>query len=154
MPDTINSILQQHYSHKQEELLPILQQIHEQEGFLSEEAIVSVSHYLNIPTSKIYSVATFYDQFRFTPRGKFHIRICRGTACHIMGSGTILQELEKQLGIRNGESTRDNTFSIEVVSCIGACSMAPVIEINNNYYANLTPQKIKSILSNCTASSY
>jgi NADH-quinone oxidoreductase subunit E len=128
-------------------LIPILQEIQEKQGFLSREAVVSVGKALNLPASKIYGVATFYNQFRFTPQGRFHIQICRGTACHVKGSAAVLDSLKRELKIEAGETTRDGLFSLEVVACIGACGLAPVMNIDGNFHANLTTQIIPSILN-------
>ncbi len=143
---TIEHILENYQGQGRDALIPLLQEIQEKEGFLSEESIVMVGTKLNIPTSKIYGVATFYNQFRFEAVGKYHIQVCRGTACHVLGSATVLQELEACLKVKAGQTTRDGLFSIEVVACIGACGLAPVISINGEFYANVTPQSIKNIM--------
>ncbi len=136
------------YPTGRDSLIPILQDVQESEGFLSEEAIVKVGSHLNIATSKIYGVATFYNQFRFEPQGKFHIQVCRGTACHVLGSATVLDQLEKHLKIKAGQTSRDNLFSIEVVACIGACGLAPVISINGEFHAKVTAESLKEIIEN------
>jgi NADH-quinone oxidoreductase E subunit len=146
MKTQIDSILQQYDNSGRDALIPLLQEIQESEGFLSEEAIVKTGKKLNIPTSKIYGVATFYNQFRFEPTGKYHIQVCRGTACHVLGSLTVLQELEKTIKIKAGQTTRDGLFSIEVVACIGACGLAPVISVNGTFHANMNAQSIKEIV--------
>jgi len=130
-------------------LIPILQDIQTQEGYLSKESIIEVGSHLNMPSSKIYGVATFYNQFKFQPNGKYHIQVCRGTACHVLGSATVLQELEKQLKIKAGQTTRDQLFSLEIVACIGACGLAPVISVNGEFHANVDAGKLKNILENC-----
>lgn len=127
-------------------LIPILQDIQSAEGHLSQESIVKVGSYLNIPSSKIFGVATFYNQFRFQPNGKYHIQVCRGTACHVLGSATVLQEIEKQLKVKAGDTTRDGLFSIEVVACIGACGLAPVISINGEFYAKVNAASLAEII--------
>lgn len=127
-------------------LIPILQDIQNVEGFLSKESIVEVGSYLNMPSSKIFGVATFYNQFRFQPNGKYHIQVCRGTACHVLGSVTVLQEMEKQLKVKAGETTRDGLFSIEVVACIGACGLAPVISVNGEFYAKVNANSLAGII--------
>jgi len=129
-------------------LIPILQEIQEREGFLSERSVAEVGTRLNIPTSKIYGVATFYNQFRFEPKGKYHIQVCRGTACHVLGSTTVLAQLEKALKAKAGQTTRDGKFSIEVVACIGACGLAPVICINGEFHAKVTEQSMIEIIEN------
>jgi len=133
---------------KTENLIPILQDIQELDGYLSEEAVVEVGKHLKLSTGKIFGVATFYNQFRFKPLGKYHIQVCRGTACHVLGSATVLDELEKILGIKTGNTSRDGLFSIEVVACIGACGLAPVVAVNGNFHAKLTSDKIKDLIEN------
>lgn len=142
----IKSILNKYPDAARDNLIPMLQDIQESEGYLSKESIVEVGTYLNIPSSKIFGVATFYNQFRFQPNGKYHIQVCRGTACHVLGSATVLQEVEKQLKVKAGETTRDGLFSIEIVACIGACGLAPVISINGEFFAKVTPESIKEII--------
>jgi len=127
-------------------LIPVLQKIQETEGYLSEASIREVGERMRIPASKIYGVATFYNQFRFEPLGKYHIQVCRGTACHVLGSATVQEELEKLLRIRPGQTTRDGMFSLEVVACIGACGLAPVICVNGEFHAKMTRQSLKAII--------
>lgn len=146
MKTNIDEILKNHKDSKRDYLIPILQEIQEKEGFLSEEALIKTGQLLKMPTSKVYGVATFYNQFRFEPKGKYHIMVCRGTACHVLGSLTVLQELEKTLKVKAGQTTRDGMFSIEVVACIGACGLAPVISINGEFHANVNSQSIKEII--------
>ncbi len=129
-----------------DDLIPILQDIQTQEGYLSESSVCEVANFLNLPTSRIFGVATFYNQFRFSPIGKYHINVCRGTACHVLGSATVLQEIEKNLKIKAGETSRDGLFSIEVVACIGACGLAPVISINGEFHAKVNAESIKGII--------
>lgn len=131
---------------QRDDLIPMLHKIQDQFGFLSEEFIVEVGSYLDISVNKIFGVATFYDNFRFGPRGKYHIRLCHGTACHVAGATTILAELEKQLKIKSGETDKSGLFSLEVVSCIGACGLAPLIEINEEYHTSLSVESVKIIL--------
>lgn len=146
MKTSINSILERYVDRGRDALIALLQEIQEVDGYLSEEAIVKTGKTLGVPTSKIYGVATFYNQFRFEPKGKYHIQVCRGTACHVLGSLTVLQELEKALKVKAGQTTRDDMFSIEVVACIGACGLAPVININGTFHANVTPESINEIV--------
>jgi NADH-quinone oxidoreductase subunit E len=146
MGKSIESILKKYDNCNRDSLISLLQDIQENEGYLSEEAIVKTGEKLKIPTSKIYGVATFYNQFRFEPTGKYHVMVCRGTACHVLGSLTVLQELEKVLKIKAGQTSRDGLFSIEVVACMGACGLAPVININGSFYAKVTSESIKEII--------
>jgi len=129
-----------------DDLIPILQDIQAESGFLSETSVREVSEFLKLPSSRVYGVATFYNQFRFSPVGKYHISVCRGTACHVLGSATVLQEIEKILKIKAGSTSRDGLFSIEVVACIGACGLAPVISINGEFHAKVTTESLKGII--------
>jgi NADH-quinone oxidoreductase E subunit len=144
----IETILEEHPEAKREDLIPILQEVQENVGYLSEVSIIAVGQHLQLPTSKIYGVATFYNQFRFEPKGKYHIQVCRGTACHVLGSATVLEQIEKQLKIKADQTTKDAKFSIEVVACIGACGLAPVICINGEFFAKVTTESIKEIIEN------
>ncbi len=148
MEKNIEAVLNKYPEGSVDNLIPILQDIQEVDGFLSEESVVKVGEYLNMPASKIYGVATFYNQFRFTPLGKYHIQVCCGTACHVLGSATVLEEIEKNLGVKSGQTAKDGIFSLEVVACIGACGLAPVISINGNFHAKVTSESIKEILDN------
>lgn len=148
MDSKLTSIFALFPNKQRDDLIPMLHKIQDEFGFLSEEFIIDVGKYLNISINKIYGVATFYDNFRFGPKGKFHIRLCHGTACHVAGASTILAELEKHLRLSAGETDKNGLFSLEVVSCIGACGLAPLIEINDEYYTNLTLDTIKSVLDN------
>ena len=145
MKSTIQEILQEYPEAGFDSLIPILQQVQEHMGFLSEESVIEVGKHLQMPTSKIFGVATFYNQFRFSQPGQYHVQVCRGTACHVLGSATVLEEIEKYLKIKAGQTTRDKLFSLEVVACIGACGLAPVISINGEFHAKVTTDSIKSI---------
>lgn len=146
MKRSVTEILQEHPNASRDSLIPILQHIQDEFGYLSEDAIVHVGKHLNLPTSKIFGVATFYNQFRFNAPGKYHIQLCRGTACHVLGSATVLEQLQKILKIQAGQTTRDGLFSIEVVACIGACGLAPVVAINGEFFAKVTTDSIKKII--------
>jgi NADH-quinone oxidoreductase E subunit len=146
MTTAVSTILSEYANSGRESLIPILQKIQEEEGFLSRQAVIEVGQTLDIPASKIYGVATFYNQFRFEPLGKYHVQVCRGTACHVLGSATVLQELEKMLKLKAGQTTRDGLFSMEVVACIGACGLAPVICINGEFHAKVTKEELKGII--------
>lgn len=128
-------------------LIPILQAVQESQGYLSREAIVRIGRHLGLPASKVYGVATFYNQFRFQPRGRFHVQCCRGTACHVKGSASVLQALQRSLKVEPGQTTRDGLFSLEVVACVGACGLAPVISVNGEFHAGVTPDSIRRIIN-------
>lgn len=134
------------YSHSgRDSLIPILQEIQEQVGCLNEAVVVQVAKHLNIPTSKIYGLATFYNQFRFEKKGKYHIQACNGTSCRMNGSKWIIEYIEKNLKIKNGQTSRNGLFSLEVLTCMGACNLGPVISINGEFYSQLTPETLKGI---------
>jgi NADH-quinone oxidoreductase E subunit len=143
----IDTILKKFPEIRQESLIPILQEIQDTVGYISEDAIIKISSHLKLASSKIYGVASFYNQFRFRPKGKYHIQVCYGTACHLFGASTFLKEIEKMLKIKDNETTRDNLFSLEVQTCIGGCGQAPVISINGDFYGKLTYDKLEQIIS-------
>lgn len=135
------------YIGKKEMIIPVLQKVQEYFGYLPRSAMEQVSRRMRIPLSRLYGVATFYAQFKMRPRGRYIIRVCKGTACHIQGSPKIAERIEENLGIESGETTTDLRFTLEEVACIGACALAPVIMINDDPHGRLTPDKIKDILN-------
>jgi NADH-quinone oxidoreductase subunit E len=148
MEKSVETILKDFPEAGRDSLIPILQKIQDEEGFLSKNSVIKVGNHLNIPSSKIFGVATFYNQFRFEPVGKYHVQVCRGTACHVLGSATVLEEIEKTLKVKAGKTTKDGLFSIEVVACIGACGLAPVISVNGEFHAKVTAKSIQTIVEN------
>ncbi len=146
--DNIQDILNNYPDARRDLLIPILQDVQEQRGYLSRDNVIEVGKHLKLPASKIYGVATFYNQFSFAPKGKNHIQVCRGTACHVKGSAAVLDTLERELKIEAGQTTRDKMFSLEVVACIGACGLAPVISVNGEFHAGVTSDMVKEILKN------
>ncbi|MBN2092055.1 NADH-quinone oxidoreductase subunit NuoE [candidate division KSB1 bacterium] len=147
--NSLQAILDKYPNAGRDALIPLLQEVQEQEGFISREAIAVVGKHLNLPASKIYGVATFYNQFRFAPLGKYHIQVCRGTACHVKNSIKVLDAFKRELKIDAGQTSRDGLFSLEVVACLGACGLAPVITVNGEFYAAMTPDKVKKIINTC-----
>lgn len=142
----LEEILEKYPFVQRDNLIPILQDIQDEYGYLSEEAIVKVGKYLNLPTVKIYGLASFYHQFRFNVKGKYHIRVCNGTSCHAKSNLLIIDELEKTLGIKNEEITKDGMFSLEETNCIAACGDGPVMSINDKYYTNLSIDNVAKII--------
>ncbi len=130
---------------KPDELIPILQHVQLEYGYIPEFAMSEISEFTGVPGSRIYAVATFYAQFRFTPIGRNHVTVCRGTACHVRGAPRILEEIEKTLGITDGEATDDLEYSLETVACIGACGLSPCIMINRKVKAKMTPRKVAEL---------
>jgi NADH-quinone oxidoreductase subunit E len=144
--DKIEEILKEFHPVKRDSLIPLLQAMQDEFGYLSDEALERIGGHLKLPTSKVYGLATFYNQFTFSQRGKYHIKVCNGSACHIDHSSVILKELNKQLSIDDSEKTRDGMFSLEVVACIGACGQSPIISINEDFYPGLNANIVKEIL--------
>lgn len=128
-------------------LIPILQGAQEVYGYLPAHVIKRISKATRIPVARIYGVVTFYAQFRLTPVGRNLINICLGTACHVRGGAKIVETIERELKIKDGATTEDGRFTLEVVACIGACGLAPVISINNEVHGRLLPEKIAGILA-------
>ena len=130
-----------------EELIPILQQIQHVFGYLPEPAIKKLAKFLRLPEITIFGVATFYAQLKLAPTGRNMIRLCRGTACYVSGAPQILGEIEKQLGIKAGETTPDLEYSLETIACFGSCALAPVMVLNNKVHGRMTTQKVRDILN-------
>jgi NADH-quinone oxidoreductase E subunit len=145
----VDSVLKKHPRAGRDALIPILQEVQESQGFLSREAVTRISKHLNLPATKIFGVATFYNQFRFLPKGKYHIMVCRGTACHVKGSSRVLEMAQKLLKLKPGQTSRDRLFSLETVACMGACGLSPVMNLNGEFYAKVTPQKLVKIIQEC-----
>ncbi|MBA4407155.1 NADH-quinone oxidoreductase subunit NuoE [bacterium] len=141
------NILEKYPPKDRSNLIALLQEIQEVSGYLPDEDIRAIAEYVSLPLSTVYGVATFYNQFRLSPLGKNIIRVCRGTACHVKNSANLLVALENELGIKAGQTTRDKNFTLETVACIGACSIAPVININEDYYGRAVIKEIPKILS-------
>jgi NADH-quinone oxidoreductase subunit E len=125
----------------------MLQEIQAIYSYLPEEALARLSREAKIPMSRIYAVATFYSQFFLAPRGKNIVRVCQGTACHIKGGTSILEEVEGKLGIKAGNTTDDHKFSLERVACVGCCALAPVVVVNNQVHAKMTPSEAKELIA-------
>ena len=144
-PD-LDKIFGKYQGGKRDVLIPILQEIQEERGYLSRDVVVRVGRHLGLPASKVYGVATFYNQFRFQPIGKYHVQVCRGTACHVKGSASVLEAVELALGIKAGQTARDGLFSLEVVACLGACGLAPTINVNGEFHAGVAADSVREIL--------
>jgi len=143
-----NHIFEKYPRNDRSNLIALLQDIQDIYGYLPEDTLREISEYIGIPFSGVYGVATFYNQFRLIPLGKNVVRVCRGTACHVKNSANILNAMELELGIKAGQTTRDKLFTLETVACIGACSIAPVININKEYYGRVVIKELPKILNN------
>ncbi len=135
-----------HFPEKKSALIPALQAIQDEFGWLPDAAIRQLAELLNIAPNKIYGVATFYSMFKLAPVGKYHIQICRNVSCQLMGAKNIIDHLSKKLKIKPGETTKDERYTITLVECLGSCSAAPVMMINDKYYENLNADKVDDIL--------
>ena len=134
------------YSIDKSNIIPILQAVQAEYGYLSEESISAIAKYLRLSESVVYGVSTFYAQFKFVPVGEKLIRVCRGTACHVRGVSRVLDEASKLLGIGPGETTDDLKYSLESIACFGSCALAPVMVVNEDVYGKVTPDMVKKIL--------
>jgi len=141
----VNEVLSR-YSGKGDELVPILQEVQGQFGYLPAEAMQQTAKFLHISDSTVFGVATFYAQFKFTPTGKRIVKVCRGTACHVRGGARILNEVERQLGITPGETTYDLEYSLETIACFGSCALAPVVVIDKTVHGRMTTKKVGGVL--------
>ena len=141
-----HKIFEKYHATDRSSLIALLQDVQELYGYLPEKSIKDVAEFVGMPFSSVYGVATFYNQFRLTPLGKNIIRVGRGTACHVKNSSNILTALENELGVKSGGTTRDKLFTLETVACIGACSIAPVINVNEDYFGRIAVKDIPKIL--------
>jgi len=127
-------------------LIPLLQRIQTDLGYIPPEAIREVAAHLGLTAGEVHSVATFYNQFRFNPPGRHPIRVCLGTACHVKGGEVVLENFERKLGIGEGESTEDREFSIDRVACVGCCALAPVALVGEQVYGHMAPSKVEGLI--------
>jgi NADH-quinone oxidoreductase subunit E len=134
------------YRGKEGVAIPLLADVQKEVGYVAEEAVNYVGSQLAIPAAELFGVATFYAMFRFQPQGKHVVRLCRGTACHVQGSGRVAEQIERTLGIKDGETTEDLMFTLQYVACLGCCSLAPVMLVGTEVYGRLTPEKAVAAL--------
>ena len=134
------------FSRKRDNLIPILQRIQEKLGYLPQEAMLEIADFLGIPEMDVYSVVTFYNQFRLNPPGKHSIRVCLGTACHMKGGYISLDAWKRRLGIGSGETTEDREFDLDTVACVGCCTMAPVTVVDGKPEARTDPTRVDGLL--------
>jgi len=143
----VDKVLQKH-QHDKALLVDILQDLQAAIGYLPKEVLAAVSRGLDVPQSRVYSVATFFKAFSLKPRGRHLINVCMGTACHVRGSDRVLAEIERELGIKTGENTADLRFTLETVNCVGACALGPMVIIGEDYHGGMTPEKVSEVLQN------
>ncbi len=146
MKEQIDKILAQ-YPRERGSLIPILQKVQAEFRYLPEDALLAVAQALRLSESEVYGVATFYAQFRFVPQGEHTVKVCLGTACHVRGGQRILERVQDELGIVEGQTTQDMKFSLEKIACFGSCSLAPVVVIDRTLYGRLETSKVKDMLA-------
>lgn len=140
------SFRNQHYVGQEGVLIPLLQKAQTEDGYLRQERLMALHRETGIPLTHIYGVATFFAQFRFMPVGKHLLRVCHGTACHVSGAVELSEAIRDQIGAGSGETTKDNLFTVETVSCLGCCSLAPVVMVGERTYGSLTPAAVKKVI--------
>jgi NADH-quinone oxidoreductase subunit E len=134
------------YEGKESSILAILQDIQVKEKYLPKETLEHLGERLHIPVNKIYRIATFYRAFSLTPRGRHEVCVCMGTACHVRGAQRIADQINLELGIRLGETTKDKNFTLETVNCLGVCAAGPVVSIDGQYFGKMSPGKVEGTL--------
>lgn len=134
------------FGKERKNLIPMLQMIQERHAYVAPEALKIVAEHLQTAVCEVYGVATFYNQFRFHPPGKHHIKVCLGTACHVRGGDIILENFERKLEISEGETTPDREFSIERVACVGCCALAPVAVVDEDVHGHVAPSKVEGLI--------
>jgi NADH-quinone oxidoreductase subunit E len=140
-------ILEANQGHK-ESLIPVLQKVQGELGYLPEESVSEIAHFLGLSSSEIFGVASFYAQFRFERPGEHTIKVCQGTACHVRGAKRILEAVTQELGVEAGGTTEDYKFSLEQVACFGCCALAPVLVIDGQVYGRMTTSRARQVLEN------
>jgi len=146
MAADLDLILKKYKHGRREDLIPLLQEIQAENGYLSEESIVRVGGHLGLSTTKIFGLATFYDQFRFIPSGKIHLKICHGTSCFMNGSQAIIDKIKEELKISPGQTTRNGNFSFDIVTCLGGCYHGPVIMVNGEYQIHIRSEQVPALI--------
>jgi len=144
--EAIETLVQEHAG-EMGNLITVLENIQKQYGYLPEEALKTVSEETGKPLVDIYGVATFYKSFSLKPRGRHHVSVCLGTACHVRGAPVIAEEFQRQLGIKPGETTSDREFSLETVNCLGACALGPIVVVDGHYFSQVRKTKVSDILT-------
>ncbi|MGM0688050.1 MAG: NADH-quinone oxidoreductase subunit NuoE [Bacillota bacterium] len=145
MEEQLNNVFAS-YKGEKNELIPVLQDVQEEIGYLPDEAMREVARFVRVPESKVFGVATFYARFHLKPRGEHIIRLCCGTACHVRGASRVADKVKDVLKVGVGETTEDLKYTYEEVACIGACGLAPVMTIDKETFGKLDPDKTKKII--------
>jgi NADH-quinone oxidoreductase subunit E len=146
-PKQIDEILGS-FQPRRENLLLLLQEIQEKVGYLSREAMESVAHFFHLPPSEVFSIVTFYNQFRRKPLGRNSVHVCLGTACYLLGGRLIFDAFSRELQIERGDTTEDRNFSLDATACFGCCNVAPVVKIKDQIYPKMTPGRVEEVIIN------
>ncbi|MCU0472330.1 MAG: NAD(P)H-dependent oxidoreductase subunit E [Bacteroidales bacterium] len=146
MSTEVDIILRKYKPGRREDLIPLLQEIQDDNGYLSEDTIIKVGAFIGLSTTKIYGLATFYDQFRFVPAGKIQIKICHGTTCFLNGSQAIINKIKEETGLMPGQTGRDGIFSYDIVTCMGGCNNGPVVSVNGEYHPHIKPEQLPELI--------
>ncbi len=145
MPEAIEAIFKKH-NRTSDELIPILQDVQKEFGYIGPESIKRISRYLKVSENQVFGVSSFYAQFRFTEPGRHSVKVCLGTACHVRGGATLLEMLERGLQITCGETTEDKRYGLERVACLGCCALSPVVQIDRDIYSRMSVNKLTELL--------
>jgi NADH-quinone oxidoreductase subunit E len=148
MEDTVGAILDK-YQRDEGLLVSILQDVQAEFNYLPQDTLVAVSQGLSVPLSQVYSVATFFKAFSLKEKGRHSVHVCMGTACHVRGAVRILDRLEDDMGIKNGETTADLKYTLETVNCVGACALGPIVVVDGEYAGQMNVDKVKPLLESC-----
>ncbi len=140
------AVILSQFGNNKRNLLPILQQVQDELGYISEKAVEDISKFLKISENEIFGVASFYKHFKFVETGKCSVKVCMGTACHVRGSLNILDEFRRRLNIEPGETTSDKLFSLETVNCLGACALGPIAVLDGDYHGQLKVKAIEQLI--------
>jgi NADH-quinone oxidoreductase subunit E len=155
--DTIRDIIEKNatkieaiidsYVDRKEQLIALLQDIQAEYNYIPQDVLVKVSQKLDLPLSQVFSVATFFQSFSLKPRGRHTVTVCMGTACHVKGGQRLVDKMDRDLGLKPGETTDDERFTLETVNCLGACALGPVVVIDGKYQSQVNPEKLDKILA-------
>jgi NADH-quinone oxidoreductase subunit E len=147
LKEKVGQVLEK-YQRDKSALIDVLHDTQSEIGYLPKEALEEVGQGLGVPLSRVYSVATFFKAFSLKPRGRHLINVCLGTACHVRGADKVLEQMEKELGVKTGANTPDLKFTLETVRCVGACALGPMVIIGEDYHGEMTPEKVNEVLKN------
>ena len=143
--EKVTHIVEKH-NREERHLIAMLQDMQKEEGYLPKDALEKVAELVEVHPSRVYGLATFYNAFSLTPRGKHTISVCTGTACHVLGAAKIMEKMETELNIKAGETTEDGRFTLEAVRCVGCCGLAPVVVIDGNFHGKLSQNDLEQLL--------